>query len=609
MGKASSSRKKERSKTSSSQRSRRKSKSSRRLKSKKLRYRHDSPSCSDTDFESSTSVSSSSSEDDKKVRRSRSKTRKNSKPSKKRSKKQSHDHQSRECSPHPRKRKHSKRSDRYEAKKTNKKKRRRDASVGATNSDSLGRSTCGDGSSTSSDSEIDRRRGRSGKRKRNMVKTEGRRYRSKSRSPCSLCSDGSDFQNEVEDDSYVENSCRRLKSIIVVVGEEDELKTFVGNEQQEAVTHQLDDNHPSFGDMNSKDGTSKRELDYVISKEAPEVESKNKIVTPDNRNSLILNDDGVRNEGSNKNHGGVTNDHSLDERKNGCSGNTESINCIDLESILRQKALENLRKFKGVSPRNVEIIANCKVENNNDAKQLISPVSKSVHVTFPRDDAEINVKGFSRQDGGDAVNSMIVKGNGFKSTDAIDTAVASMHDPVCSSQNLGKISNGSNGMNEPKQDISSLDQEVINDNICLKADADIYSTTNRSNLVIAAFRPESKVDSFIKKASVDQECIQTKSSISDIVVDETAQTQTQMTNNDDQNIRNGFGSSAYKSSSSLNPISGENRLDKSRQESGEGSQFEQKTMSVMRGGEMVQVNYKVYIPKRAPALTRRQLKR
>ncbi|KAG6591942.1 hypothetical protein SDJN03_14288, partial [Cucurbita argyrosperma subsp. sororia] len=568
MGKASSSRKKERSKASSSQRSRRKSKSSRKLKSKKLRYRHDSPSCSDTDFESSTSVSSSSSEDDKKVRRSRSKTRKNSKPSKKRSKKQSHDHQSRECSPHPRKRKHSKRSDRYEAKKTNKKKRRRDVSVGATNSDSLGRSTCGDGSSTSSDSEIDRRRGRSGKRKRNMVKTEGRRYRSKSHSPCSLCSDGSDFQNEVEDDSYVENSCRRLKSIIVVVGEEDELKTFVGNEQQEAVTHQLDDNHPSFGDMNSKDGTSKRELDYVISKEAPEVESKNKIVTPDNRNSLILNDDGVRNEGSNKNHGGVTNDHSLDERKNGCSGNTESINCIDLESILRQKALENLRKFKGVSPRNVEIIANCKVENNNDAKQLISPVSKSVHVTSPRDDAEINVKGFSRQDGGDAVNSMIVKGNGFKSTDAIDTAVASMHDPVCSSQNLGKISNGSN-----------------------------------------AFRPESKVDSFIKKASADQECIQTKSSISDIVVDETAQTQTQMTNNDDQNIRNGFGSSAYKPSSSLNSISGENSLDKSRQESGEGSQFEQKTMSVMRGGEMVQVNYKVYIPKRAPALTRRQLKR
>eukprot|EP00250_Pteridium_aquilinum_P011339 c19999_g1_i1 orf=356-1828(-) len=37
--------------------------------------------------------------------------------------------------------------------------------------------------------------------------------------------------------------------------------------------------------------------------------------------------------------------------------------------------------------------------------------------------------------------------------------------------------------------------------------------------------------------------------------------------------------------------------------------FEQKTMSVMRGGEMVQVNYKVYIPKRAAELARRRLHR
>ncbi|XP_058001479.1 uncharacterized protein LOC110666283 isoform X2 [Hevea brasiliensis] len=37
----------------------------------------------------------------------------------------------------------------------------------------------------------------------------------------------------------------------------------------------------------------------------------------------------------------------------------------------------------------------------------------------------------------------------------------------------------------------------------------------------------------------------------------------------------------------------------------ESSQLEQETMSVMRGGEMVQVSYKVYIPKKAPALARR----
>ncbi|KAA0066814.1 NK-tumor recognition protein [Cucumis melo var. makuwa] len=586
-------------------RSRRKSKSSRKLKSKKQRYRHDSPSCSDTDFESSTSVPSSSSEDDKKVRRSRSKTRKNVKPSKKRFKKQSHDRQSRECSPNPRKRKHSKRNDRREVNKANKKKRRRDVSVG--HSDSLSCSTCGNGTTTSNESEVVRRRGRFAKRKGNMRKTGSGRYMSKSRSPCSLHSEGSDYQNEVDDDSYVEKNFRRLRSIIVVVGEENKLKTFVGNEQQE-VTNQLSDDHPSSGEMDSKDATGKRGLDYVVTKEALVVENEKEVDVPNYRNSMVVKDGGVQNEGSNKNHGGVTNDHSSDEIKNGCSDNTDSINCIDLESMLRQRALENLRKFKGASPRNVETIANCKVDHNNAAKQLRSPVSDSVHVTSPRNNAEINSKRFSRQGGGNAINSMILKENGVKSMDAIDSAVATMHDPVYSSQNLGKISNGSNGMNEQKQDISSLDQEVINDNICQKADADICSTTNRSNLVIAALRPEPKVDSLIKQTSAAQESVQTKPSISDVGVGETAQIQTQMRNNDDLNIRNGLGSSAYEPSS-LNSISGEDSLNMSNQESGESSQFEQKTMSVMRGGEMVQVNYKVYIPKRAPALTRRQLKR
>ncbi|KAL0545831.1 hypothetical protein IC582_015727 [Cucumis melo] len=558
MGKASSSRKKERSKTSSSQRSRRKSKSSRKLKSKKQRYRHDSPSCSDTDFESSTSVPSSSSEDDKKVRRSRSKTRKNVKPSKKRFKKQSHDRQSRECSPNPRKRKHSKRNDRREVNKANKKKRRRDVSVG--HSDSLSCSTCGNGTTTSNESEVVRRRGRFAKRKGNMRKTGSGRYMSKSRSPCSLHSEGSDYQNEVDDDSYVEKNFRRLRSIIVVVGEENKLKTFVGNEQQEEVTNQLSDDHPSSGEMDSKDATGKRGLDYVVTKEALVVENEKEVDVPNYRNSMVVKDGGVQNEGSNKNHGGVTNDHSSDEIKNGCSDNTDSINCIDLESMLRQRALENLRKFKGASPRNVETIANCKVDHNNAAKQLRSPVSDSVHVTSPKNNAEINSKRFSRQGGGNAINSMILKENGVKSMDAIDSAVATMHDPVYSSQNL-------------------------------------------------ALRPEPKVDSLIKQTSAAQESVQTKPSISDVGVGETAQTQTQMRNNDDLNIRNGLGSSAYEPSSSLNSISGEDSLNMSNQESGESSQFEQKTMSVMRGGEMVQVNYKVYIPKRAPALTRRQLKR
>ncbi|KAK6134638.1 hypothetical protein DH2020_031563 [Rehmannia glutinosa] len=71
---------------------------------------------------------------------------------------------------------------------------------------------------------------------------------------------------------------------------------------------------------------------------------------------------------------------------------------------------------------------------------------------------------------------------------------------------------------------------------------------------------------------------------------------------------NACSSSMAKPSSSVGPMSEEHSLEQGN-EAKDGSQFKEKTMSVMRGGEMVQVSYKVYIPKKAPALARRQLKR
>ncbi|KAL1537885.1 hypothetical protein AAHA92_26688 [Salvia divinorum] len=59
------------------------------------------------------------------------------------------------------------------------------------------------------------------------------------------------------------------------------------------------------------------------------------------------------------------------------------------------------------------------------------------------------------------------------------------------------------------------------------------------------------------------------------------------------------------SSSNAEPVSGEHSSGQTK----DSSEFEQKTMTVMRGGELVQVSYRVYIPKQAPALARRQLKR
>ncbi|KAL0353780.1 UNVERIFIED_CONTAM: hypothetical protein Sangu_0959300 [Sesamum angustifolium] len=72
---------------------------------------------------------------------------------------------------------------------------------------------------------------------------------------------------------------------------------------------------------------------------------------------------------------------------------------------------------------------------------------------------------------------------------------------------------------------------------------------------------------------------------------------------------NACSSSNEERASFDGPISGERSLEDKKDEAKDGSQFEQKTMSVMRGGEMVQVSYKVYIPKKTPALARRQLRR
>ncbi|KAI3888724.1 hypothetical protein MKX03_013892 [Papaver bracteatum] len=68
-------------------------------------------------------------------------------------------------------------------------------------------------------------------------------------------------------------------------------------------------------------------------------------------------------------------------------------------------------------------------------------------------------------------------------------------------------------------------------------------------------------------------------------------------------------SGPHKASSCITPMSEKQESKESGDAIKGSSQFEQKTMSVMRGGELVQVSYKVYIPNKPPALARRKLNR
>ncbi|TVU40225.1 hypothetical protein EJB05_13678 [Eragrostis curvula] len=78
------------------------------------------------------------------------------------------------------------------------------------------------------------------------------------------------------------------------------------------------------------------------------------------------------------------------------------------------------------------------------------------------------------------------------------------------------------------------------------------------------------------------------------------------TNGDDRKTNE---ASASNGGSILSPDEGKSQATEARVEDKDGSQFQKKTFSRMHDGETVEVSYKVYIPKKTPALARRKLQR
>ncbi|XWS28029.1 hypothetical protein CRYUN_Cryun25bG0031000 [Craigia yunnanensis] len=140
------------------------------------------------------------------------------------------------------------------------------------------------------------------------------------------------------------------------------------------------------------------------------------------------------------------------------------------------------------------------------------------------------------------------------------------------------------------------------------------SVSNRPKLIKSRRRQESSnIYSTQKQESAALESSQAKLVIESSVNEGglgTAQTvKPPECGNNGGKVNNALDSACDKPFSSSISTSGDISSDKLEDETKDGSQFQQKTMSVMRAGEMVQVSYEVYIPKRAPALARRQLKR
>lgn len=627
MGKSSSSKKK-RSKNSSQGRTRKRNKSRSRKydKSKKLRHRDDSLSCSgDDDLRSSMSVSCSSSEDGYRSRRARSRARKDVKGSKKRARRRSCSSESREeskkrvrrrsCSlesskesPRVRKKIGSKRKSGSEVGRKNRKKNkpRREASVSSMSSGSHNCDTRWHRSTSNHESEFERRRGRSErkdkeKRKLEKVKsgTKERRYRSRSYSSCSQSSEGDKYRGEEKKTG--ENNVMRLRSVITVMEEENDGRVSDKDEHKEEIVYDNDD-YPSCRSDASNDGGHKRELDHqsnVASEKKMRVgNEKGEELVVSNIRATELTESGRDVEGqyigSNPSSSGVGTNDFVKGKVTGVSG---SVNGDDLESILRQRALENLRRFRGGCQTNANAPASKKDKSDGDMKQPTTAKADLAQIKIPKEDGATLV-GATQE-----LKEISVP--------------ALRRDSNCYLPDDEKTLDGKDGGHESgsaKQELACApDQVALADKQNEKVSSAVGSVINRPKLATPALRQFSlKTHNPLKQTPASDELHQANSLMTEsALVKHSAKTAQAMTpsSNYNEDLKDACGSAASESSSCIKSKLAENGSNKPKNETADSSQFEQKTMTVMRGGEMVQVSYKVYIPKKAPALARRQLQR
>lgn len=683
----SSSLKKKRSKNSSQVQRRKRSQSkTRRNKSKKLRGHDDSVSYSDDDSRSSSmSISSFTSEDDYKRRRSRSRTRKDVKVSKKRARRSSSTRDSMRESTRVKKRKRSKRNADLDKKKKTHKNPRRDVSISSRSISSRSCSTC----SSSEENEYEKPRGRSERRERDKrdkgkgkAVTRRSRYRSRS-SSCSRYSEG--YQSE--DKLTGENNRRRLKSVITVVkGQEEKEESELDRDgHKEEIIYDHDD-YPSCRSNDSNDGGSKREFEHshVTSEKgrgAEDVKGKKPLFSDIKTSEVadLSEDDGGRYDGSKP--------ISYDLEANNCSKEnnhkvSDTAKSDDLESILRQKALENLRKHRGGNTIIAKTLADQKEKSHNDVKQSSIAITESVQntslenvdrvrsatqvadqISMPetsrnyarplRNSGEVLEGRYSKTELGatqlgaaKSVQTKSDKGHGARVVSAgqvVDLTNVPRTDRN-SSFSSRSVESGTGSLAFKPNQVAITDKSKERDVTTVDAIID------KSKLVTSGLRREPslkevptsqaspKVNLLMTSRNIEKGLAETAKTakimplkVSNVIAPEASsclkptsisslrqepslrqplisvaslKAQSLMTKSASESSQ-----SIPEASSSLKPTSVEEATKEVQGEAKEGSQYEQKTMSVMRGGEMVQVSYKVYIPKKTPALARRQLRR
>ncbi|KAL1206598.1 hypothetical protein V5N11_027165 [Cardamine amara subsp. amara] len=536
MGKSSSSSKKIKHSTDSSKLGLvKKKKKTKRNKSKKIRRIKDYPDESGSESNGSDSSLYSSSEDDH-----RRKKKRRSKLSKKRSRKrysssesESDDDEENDDTRVVKKKKRSKRKDEHVGKKKKKKivsrkRRKRDSSSSSTSSEQSDDGSESDGKRRS------RERGRLGK-----VKDERRRSRDE------LEGDSEpDECWQVEDEVMTEKkNPRRLKSIIVVS------YTYDNDQRKEEDDH--DDVYLTRG--------GSRELGY--SEESDERDGETTISYSRTRDD----DNGSKTVGYDEFGESSKASHQDNRMKDD-----------DLEAILKKRALENLKRFRGVTQKSE--VARKEVSSVSEGKPL---QIESERVEESQDNGLMEQKLCDSTGRKDLETSQVVN---VKESGTVLADVTSQQDQQPTDSAKGKASSGISSCTTKRKLIRPvLRQESLN-------------LASRKE---AAGCQDPQAES-INGSTIEKNCLE--SSLAKNGGENKELTKVSSTLNAE--------SSSHTDSGTLDVVKGGSQSEqKTTDETKDESQYEKKTMTVMRGGEMVQVSYKVYIPKKTSSLGRRQLKR
>ncbi|QCE02589.1 hypothetical protein DEO72_LG8g604 [Vigna unguiculata] len=573
MEKSSSSRKRKRSKKLSKAKASSRIKKSRKNKSKKVHRREVSLSSYDSDDSRSLDTSaSSSSEDSYRRKRDRSRTRKHVKGRKRKAQERSYNRDSSEDSHYVRKKKKVKRKhERDEVKKklSQKKNIRREASVDLMSDTSQSCSTCQDGIASSDDNRYKKQRGRSerkekDRRLRRSGSERSSRYRARSSSSCS-----SENSNEATKQKYAgEKNSRQLRSVITVTKAAEEYEELCRNETREEIANDLD--YPCGSDDNN-DGGTRRQLElhtHLVSEEKLSLDNE----AGDMNVDLNFVEPGVRDMSYNDNSNFKAYSAGTGESAKETSETFDAnVNDDDLEKILRQRALENLRKFRS----EMQSSGKAPDQKSKIISQVKQPIADKLELVQGKsvvNNAVVGTK-FDKQTPGEETNLLVGKRN----------LVACLRDNEVILDSNKDISIYA------MCDIASAPKKVIDHHSGTITEPTNFNATNveltkqTQNPCLGSFQtPASHESTNAKKLLVTERNAA-----------KTPQAAIQSINN----IRDADVSSV------------ENKSNKLQAESNQDSQFEKKTMNVMRDGEMVQVSYKVYIPKKVPALARRQLKR